>query len=262
MDKKAIVAKTKLFVLDMDGTFYLGNKILDGSLQFLQKVERAKKEFLFFTNNSSKSASDYVEKLKQMNCLIEDDQILTSGDVTSLYLRETYPNASVYVVGTKALQHSFLKSNINVVDTNADIVVVGFDTTLTYEKLEKACQMIREGAIFLATHLDINCPTEDSFIPDCGAICAAITLSTGVKPKYLGKPFKETLDLILKVSGYEKDEIAMVGDRLYTDVATGVNHNTTGILVLSGETCMADVENSTIQPTAVFESLKEISLYL
>ena len=141
-------------------------------------------------------------------------------------------------------------------------MVIGFDTELTYEKLERACTFIRNGAVFLATHLDINCPVEGGFIPDCGAMCAAIALSTGVQPKYLGKPFKETVDMVLEHTGTEKEAVAFVGDRIYTDVATGVNNGAKGFLVLTGETKAEDVEKSSVKPDAVFESLGEMKGYL
>lgn len=113
---------------------------------------------------------------------------MTSGDVTIRYLQTHYPDKTVYLVGTPPLVESFQEAGIHLVNEKPDIVVIGFDTTLTYEKLSNACTFIREGALFLATHLDINCPTETGFIPDCGSFCAAISLSTGKQPKYLGKP--------------------------------------------------------------------------
>jgi len=130
-----------------------------------------------------------------------------------------------------------------------DVVVIGFDMTLTYEKLERACTYIRSGAVFLATHLDINCPTRAGFIPDCGAMCAAISLSTGKQPKYVGKP----------LTGSEREKISFVGDRLYTDVKTGVANGAHGILVLSGETKAGDLENADTVPDAVFTGLKEMA---
>ena len=122
---------------------------------------------------------------------------MTSGDVTIRYLQTHYPEKTVYLVGTPPLVESFQEAGIHLVNEKPDIVVIGFDTTLTYEKLSNACTFIREGALFLATHLDINCPTETGFIPDCGSFCAAISLSTGKQPKYLGKPFAETVEMVL-----------------------------------------------------------------
>ncbi|WP_455390806.1 HAD-IIA family hydrolase [Frisingicoccus sp.] len=262
MKMKALLDKVKLFVLDMDGTFYLGDRRIDGALDFIHKVKETGRDFIFFTNNSSKNGSMYIEKLAAMDCPITKDQIMTSGDVTAAYLKSKYPEKKVYLVGTPALEAVFREEGICLTEEKPEVVVIGFDMTLTYEKLERACTYIREGAVFLATHKDINCPTETGFIPDCGAICAAITLSTGVLPRYLGKPCRETLDMVLQRTGYNKDEIAFVGDRIYTDVATGVNNGALGILVLSGETKRADIAASEVQPDGVFESLKEMLEYL
>lgn len=298
-----------LFVLDLDGTFYLGDRPIDGALDFVNCVLESGKKILFFTNNSSRSPQAYMERLAGMGCAISRDQIMTSGDVTIAYLKEQEPGKSVYLVGTPALEESFRRDGIRLWDpqkdetgsqvagdgagtgavagtgeaagtgagavdgdgagtgagaasSRPDIVVVGFDTTLTYHKLERACTYIREGALFLATHLDINCPTEYGFMPDCGAFCAAITLSTGVEPKYLGKPFQETVDMVLLCTGVRRERVAFVGDRLYTDVAVGVNHGAKGFLVLSGETKMEDIKNSQVKPDEVYDSLGEMKRLL
>lgn len=259
MDKLEALKSTRLFVLDMDGTFYLGSKILPGAADFLQAVRATGRDYLFFTNNSSRSPSNYIAKLAGMGCPITRSQIMTSGDVTIRYLNTHCKGKTVYLVGTPPLVESFKEGGIPLVDDcRPDIVVVGFDTTLTYEKLSKACTYIREGALFLATHLDINCPTETGFIPDCGSFCAAISLSTGRQPRYLGKPFAETVEMVLDQTGYARSEVAFVGDRLYTDVATGVKNGAKGLLVLTGETHAEDIPASQVQPDAVYASLGEM----
>lgn len=252
----------KLFVLDMDGTFYLGDKLIPGSLEFLERLRQKGIDFLFFTNNSSRTRQFYKKKLASMGCFVDEDSIVTSGDVTIRYLKENHSDASVYLVGTGLLEQSFIEGGIKLTKNDPDIVVIGFDTTLTYEKIERACTFIRNGAIFIATHLDLNCPTEDGFIPDCGSMCAMIEASTGVKPRYLGKPFRDTVDMIQLITGRSNDEIAFVGDRLYTDIAVGVNNGITGILVLTGETMMDDVEKSSVKPDYIFESLYNLGQVL
>lgn len=259
MDKRELLSQTKLFVLDLDGTFYLGSQILDGSLEFLHQTERLGKQFVFFTNNSSRSSKSYMDKLAAMGCRITREQILTSGDVMIEYLKRFHAGERVYLLGTPDLEENFRENGIRLTETMPDVVVVGFDLTLTYEKLERACTYIRNKAAFLATHLDINCPTADGFIPDCGAMCAAIALSTGKKPKYVGKPFPETVDMILARTGVPRERISFVGDRLYTDVKTGVANGACGILVLSGETKAEDIASSEIQPDAVFAGLGEMA---
>jgi len=257
-----ILKSKKLFVLDMDGTFYLGNKLIDGSLDFIRKVEATGRQFLFFTNNSSKTSDFYIGKLASMGLDIRKDQIITSGDVTINYLKKFYSGKKIYLMATEIVEKDFSERGIILSKDDADAVVVAFDTSLTYEKLNIACRLIRNGRDFIATHPDFNCPTEDGFIPDCGAMCAFITASTGKKPKYLGKPYKETVDCILDHTGLTLDEIVFVGDRLYTDIATAYYHGATGLLVLSGETKPEDVEKSDVKPDLIFESLKEVAAVL
>ncbi len=271
--KKEILEKTELFVLDMDGTFYLGDDILDGALDFLEAVKKAGKRYIFFTNNSSVSSDLYIEKLERMNCHITPDMVMTSGDVMIRFLKSRYPGKSVYLLGTLQLRESFVKAGINLFESERDekaamsnalcesipdVVVVAFDKTLNYEKLSNACVYIMKGAEFLATHLDINCPVKDGFIPDCGAMCAAIELSTGVSPKFVGKPFKETVDMVVDATGAEPARISFVGDRIYTDVATGVNNGSMGVLVLTGECKLSEVADSKVQPSVIFDSIKEM----
>ena len=271
--KKKILKNTELFVLDMDGTFYLGDEILDGALDFLESVKRAGKRYIFFTNNSSVSSENYIEKLKRMNCHISRDMIMTSGDVMIRFLKSKYPDKSVYLLGTPELEKSFREAGINLFEPERDekaamshaicenipdIVVVAFDKTLNYEKLSNACVYIMKGAKFLATHLDINCPVKEGFIPDCGAMCAAIELSTKVSPKFVGKPFKETVDMVVDATGVDASKISFVGDRIYTDVATGVNNGAMGVLVLTGECKLSEVPDSDVQPDVIFDSIKEM----
>ena len=271
--KKKILKDTELFVLDMDGTFYLGDEILDGALDFLESVKRAGKRYIFFTNNSSVSSENYIEKLKKMNCHISKDMIMTSGDVMIRFIRSRYPDKSVYLLGTPELEKSFREAGINLFESERDekaamshaicenipdIVVVAFDKTLNYEKLSNACVYIMKGAKFLATHLDINCPVKEGFIPDCGAMCAAIELSTKVSPKFVGKPYKETVDMVVDATGVDASKISFVGDRIYTDVATGVNNGAMGVLVLTGECKLSEVPDSDVQPDVIFDSIKEM----
>lgn len=257
-DIREVLKDKKHFVLDMDGTFYLGNRLLEGSLEFLKHVEQMGKNYIFFTNNSSQNAAVYQNKLAKMGCNVDEWRIVTSGMVTVEYLKNSYGDCNVFLVGTPMLYEDFKKRGIKLVDDKPDVVVVGFDTTLTYDKLCRACKFIRGGVPFIATHLDLNCPTEDGFIPDCGAICSFITASTGVKPKYLGKPFKETLEYLLEYLSCSKEDLVFIGDRLYTDIAIGFYHGVTTVLVLTGETKREDLEKSDVKPDLVVERLADL----
>lgn len=250
------------YLLDMDGTVYLGSKMLPGSLDFLRKVKQAGRDVLFLTNNSSRSASYYAEKLTKLGWPANPDDILTSGVATAAYLTSLIPRARVYLVGTPDLAEEFERWGITLTEENPDYVVLGFDTTLTYEKLQTACRLITAGVAYIATHPDINCPTEAGYIPDCGSMIALIRESTGRTPKVIGKPNREIIEAVFSRKQYAASRMAMVGDRLYTDIATAHNAGITGILVLSGETRLEDIGQSDVKPDLVFADLGEIARML
>lgn len=262
LPKDQALKDVSLFVLDMDGTFYISDDIIEGSMDFINKLKATGREFLFFTNNASRISSYYQKKLAKMGLDVSEDTIVTAGDVTIEYLKSFYPGKRVYLNGTPLLEESFRDKGIQLVQEDPDVAIQSFDLTLTYEKLEKICTFVRGGVPFLATHMDTNCPVTGGFIPDCGAMCDLITSSTGVRPKFLGKPCRETMDMILKITGKTVDEIAFVGDRIYTDVATGVNNGAKGFLVLTGEADMQTVAESDVEPTCIYDSLYEMSKYL
>ena len=251
--------KIKCFILDMDGTIYLGNELFPFTKDFLKKVEDTGREYYFFTNNSSKSQQAYIEKLARLGIQIKKEQMMISSHVIIKYLKEYYDKKSIYVVGTPSLIQEFESFDMNLTEEDPDIVVLGFDTTLTYEKLSKACHYIRNGCTYFGINPDWNCPMEGgTFIPDCGSMAKLIEASTGKFPEFFGKPSKHTLDYIIKETGYQPEEIAIVGDRLYTDIAVADGSDVTSILVLSGESTREDVEKSDVKPDVVVENLVEI----
>ncbi len=258
-----VIKNKKLFIFDMDGTIYLGNRSFPFAVKYIERLRNEGKRVLFFTNNASRSTSTYFERLTNMGFSPMQNEIMTSGDVTAEFIIKNRFGKSVYLVGTKDLEKNFFDRGINLISGNektADIVVTSFDTTLTYEKLNNACRFVRNGAEYLSTHPDYNCPTEDGFIPDSGAISAFVTASTGKAPTYFGKPYKETIDMISDVTGFSTDEMCVFGDRLYTDIALGKQNGVTAILVLTGETTLSDVENVSTdnRPDFVFPSLAEV----
>ena len=251
--------KIKCFILDMDGTIYLGNELFPFTKDFLKKVEDTGREYYFFTNNSSKSQQAYIEKLARLGIQIKKEQMMISSHVIIKYLKEYYDKKSIYVVGTPSLIQEFESFDMNLTEEDPDIVVLGFDTTLTYEKLSKACHYIRNGCTYFGINPDWNCPMEGgTFIPDCGSMAKLIEASTGKFPEFFGKQSKHTLDYIIKETGYQPEEIAIVGDRLYTDIAVADGSDVTSILVLSGESTREDVEKSDVKPDVVVENLVEI----
>lgn len=252
----------RLFVLDMDGTIYLDSTPLRGAISFCEYLVR-EKDLVYFTNNASKNPDDYVKKLAAIGFPSSRERIVTSGDVTTAFLNKHHPGEPVYLVGTPALEEQFRAAGI-VLSRDAGIVVVSFDLTLTYDKLEHACTLIRGGAKFYSTHPDINCPTATGFIPDSGAICEAVALSTGVRPRYFGKPNAETAEMLCDRSGLEPSRIAVVGDRLYTDIALGVKNGLVSALVMSGETTeeMLRAAKADERPTLVFDGVYQIEEFL
>jgi len=249
------------FLLDLDGTFYLGDQLYPWSLPFVQTCEELGKRFIFVTNNSSQNGNHYVQKLRKMGVNITDDQVFTSGQATIYYLKKyNYPQ-KIYLVGTPALEEEFRSAGFILTAKDPEAVVLGFDLTLTYEKLERACFFIRQGLPFIATHPDFNCPTPAGPIPDCGSMIALITASTGVKPKIIGKPYPEMIEALRAKYGLDDPStVAMVGDRLYTDIAMGNAAGITSILVLSGESKLEDVDKAdgSSKPDIILESLGEI----
>ncbi|HZK34095.1 MAG TPA: HAD-IIA family hydrolase [Bacillota bacterium] len=261
--RKKLLQDKKVFILDMDGTFYLGDRLLEGSLEFIDTLRDKGIDFLFFTNNTSKAPQFYLDKLVSMGCDIDKNQLATSGMVTIDYLLDRFNNPRVYLLGTPLLEDDFKANGLFLTDDRPDAVVVGFDTTLTYEKLNKACDLIRGGVPFLATHPDKNCPLEGGgLMPDCGAMCAFITASTEKEPKYLGKPSFETIDYVIRRTGASKKELVFVGDRLETDIAIGSKHGVTTALVLTGVTRQKDLASSDVNPDIVADRLVDLTYYL
>ena len=257
------LADIECFVFDMDGTIYLEDKLISGSLELFKYLNENNIKYYFLTNNSSKTAEAYLKKLHSLSIdFIELSQIITSGDITIEYIKERFNKPNVYLVGTDDLKTDFIKSGINVVGEygeDIDAVVIGFDTSFNYEKAAIATRYIRKGIPFISTHLDLVCPIKNrEFIPDCGSITKMIEYSTDTEAKYIGKPCEETVKFLIDRVKLSKDKIAIVGDRLYTDVATGVNNGMTGIAVLTGETSLEEIKKSSINPTFVFKSINEL----
>ncbi len=262
---KEILASKKLFIFDMDGTIYLGGIPFDFAIRFIKNLRKSGKQVLFFTNNASHTTPFYLNKLTRLGFEPTIDEIMTAGDVTYEFLSRHRKGKSVYMVATDELVEEYRAKGINVLNgeqniQSADVVVTSFDTSLTYEKLNTACRLIRGGAEYISTHPDFNCPTENGFIPDSGAIAALVTASTGVLPTYFGKPYKETIEMIAEYTKYSTEEMCIFGDRLYTDIALGKSFGVTSCLVLSGETKQNDVDaaEEADKPDLVFASLNEV----
>lgn len=263
-DIQNLIPKIRNFCLDMDGTVYLDTTWIDGALDFLDKLEKTGRRYCFMTNNSSKNAAVYVDKLHGMGLDINPEkQLITSGHATVAYLKKHFPEKRVYLFGNEVLKEEFASRGITLDEKHPDVICTAFHTSFDYNDLCILCDYIREGLPYVATHPDFNCPTKTGFVPDIGSLAAYIEASTGRTPdKVVGKPNKEMIDYTLSVIGGEPAETCVVGDRLYTDVKSGVNNGLYGIFVLSGEAQLPDLPESDVQPHLVFDSVREIIPFL
>lgn len=259
---KPCFEKTKYFIIDMDGTFYLDGNLIDGAMDFLQRVKTLGKDFYFFTNNSSNNVAVCREKLHKMGCDVSEDKIIISSHVTADFLNRFRKDKRVYLLGNERLTADFEKAGIPLVTHDPDIVVLGFDTTLTYQKLWDACRYIANGAEYIATHPDFNCPTADGFMPDTGSMMALIKASTGKDPLVMGKPHHYTVDYLTSKLNCTREALCFIGDRLETDILIGQKHDIPSVLVLTGVTSRADYEKSSIRASVVEDSLKSLAAHL
>ncbi|MEG1963383.1 MAG: HAD-IIA family hydrolase [Clostridia bacterium] len=262
MDKTTVekLNKIKLFLFDMDGTVYLGDKEIFGSFKAIKMLKSQGKQICFLTNNSSKTREMYVQKLQSLGFVATLDEIYTSSEATCEFLNKNYFNKKVYIVATPQVTDFFASKNINIVTDNPDICVLTFDTTLTYEKLNTLCRFIQNGVPFVATHPDNFCPSNLGNMPDIGGFLRLIDATTNAKPIAIcGKPNKTMGEAIIGKFNLRAEEIAMVGDRLYTDIQFAINNNFLSVLVLSGETTMQEYENWGKCADVVLNSLNDLN---
>lgn len=241
----------------MDGTLYLGDHLFEFTKKLLSKIRQSGKRYLFMTNNSSKSVADYVEKLERLGIEAEREDFITSSQATSYYLLENHKDAVLYVCGTESLKKELRSEGFRITDNIAEVtcIVMGFDTELTFKKLEDVCKILLSRDVpYIATNPDIVCPTEFGCVPDCGSVCEMIFNATGKRPIVIGKPSVLMPSLAMKKIGVSKDETAVIGDRIYTDIKSGINAGTVSVLVMSGETTDEILENSPDKPDFVLNN--------
>ena len=263
--KNAEVLRRKtLFLFDMDGTIYEENRLFEGTLPLLAAVRRQGGRSVFITNNSSRSVDDYVKKVRAMGIDASTEDFFTSVQATVLLLKREYPDVLVYAQGTASMLRELRDCGIRVTDRIEDgigLVLVGFDTELTFEKLRNTCQLLTERDLpFFACNPDLVCPCSFGYVPDCGSMCSAIFNATGKSPVYIGKPEKTMIEVVEQKYGCTPEETVVIGDRLYTDIRSGNNAGVTTVCVLSGEATEADIAAGDDKPTFVFDSVKEILL--
>jgi len=254
------VKNVKLFLLDMDGTLYLDNELFDGVTEFLAYIKNIGGKYMFLTNNSSKSVDKYIEKLAGLGIASTADDFLTSVDATVVHLKsKNYKK--IYAFGTNSFKDQLRKSDLNITDKledGIDCLCMGFDSELTFQKLEDACILLGKGVDYVATNPDWVCPTWYGSVPDCGSVSEMLYNATKRRPLFIGKPEPAMAQLAMEKTGFKNFETAIIGDRVYTDIACGVNAGIISIFVLSGEGTMEDVEANEAKPDFIYKNVKEI----
>lgn len=262
MEKHDLLRRIKLYLFDMDGTLYLGDQLYPFTIELLDTLKKTGRKYLFMTNNSSKSVEDYIEKLKNLGIPATREDFITSSQATAYYLKAHFPGAKLYVCGTQSLKKELERSGFQVTESVEDtqVIVMGFDTELTFQKLYDVSFMLltRDAIAYIATNPDYVCPTEFGSVPDCGSVCDMIYNATKKRPIIIGKPSPLMPELAMEKWGCTKEETAVVGDRIYTDVKSALNAGITGILVMSGETDEAILAASDVKPHLVLEDASEI----
>lgn len=260
------VKNTKLYLFDMDGTLYLGEQLFDFTGELLAQIRRTRGRYLFITNNSSKSVADYVRKMRRLGIETTAEDFMTSAQATAFYLKKHHPGKKLYVCGTESFKEELRGAGFEVTQTLEQVqcVVMGFDTELTFQKLEDVCRLLctRKDIPYIASHPDLCCPTEYGSVIDCGSICAGIKNATGREPVVVGKPQPLMVELAMEAVGCTKEETAVIGDRIHTDVMSGLNAGAKGVLVLTGESTWETLEKSDVKPSLVLESAGQLLPYL
>jgi HAD superfamily hydrolase (TIGR01457 family) len=255
-------SKYNLFLFDMDGTLYLGDQLYDFTKELLAKIREKGKRYLFMTNNSSKSVADYVKKLAKLGIEATEEDFITSSQATAYYLKLHHAGARLYVCGTNSLKEELRKNGFEITENldEVDLIVMGFDTELTFKKLEDVSKLLltRENIPYIATNPDYVCPTEYGSVPDCGSVCDMIYNATKKRPLVIGKPEPLMPQLAMQQHGYSKEETAVIGDRIYTDIKSGLNAGVTGVLVMSGETTQEILDASVEKPHIVLKDAGEM----
>lgn len=250
----------KLFLLDIDGTVSIGEKFIDGAMDFLNYISSVGK-YIFITNNSTKGTDDYIEKFSKMGLKTGPSNFITAVNASVFYLKKNYMGKKIFICGTKSFINELEKNNINYTEkfeTDISAVLIAFDSELRYEKIYNVCRILSEtNADYIATNPDLVCPAPFGFIPDCGSICSMISAAVKKEPVFIGKPSVLMADMCLEETGYSKDETIIVGDRLYTDILIGVNAKIDTAAVLTGETNSKEIFASDYKPTYIFRSVKE-----
>lgn len=256
--EKSIMKQYKAYLIDLDGTMYMGTDEIDGAKQFIDYLNVKGIPHLYVTNNSTKTPEQVTEKLREMHIDAKPEEVVTSALATADYISEQSPGASVYMLGGSGLNTALTEAGLVIKnDEHVDYVVIGLDEQVTYEKLAIATLGVRNGATFISTNPDVSIPKERGFLPGNGAITSVVSVSTGVSPQFIGKPEPIIMVKALEILGLDKSEVAMVGDLYDTDIMSGINVGMDTIHVQTGVSTLEDVQNKNVPPTYSFKDLNE-----
>lgn len=262
MMDNSIFQRMRLFLFDMDGTLHLGDRLYDFTAELLETIRATGRKYLFMTNNSSKSVEDYIRKLGRMGIHASREDFMTSSQATAYYLHKYHEGKTLYVCGTESLKEELRQEGFTVTTDidRVECIVMGFDTELTFQKLHDVSYLLctKPQLPYIATNPDLVCPTEFGSVPDCGSICAAIKNATGREPVVIGKPSPLMPELAMERFGALPDQTCVVGDRIYTDIKSGLNAGVTAVLVMSGETTPKILEESLDKPHLVLSDAGQI----
>lgn len=254
----------RLFLIDLDGTVYRGKNTVESGVRFVHRLIEQKRDYLFLTNNTTRTPKMIVDKLKGHGIDTDIKHVYTPSMATASYILNQNKNRQtkigLYIIGQIGLWSELLKHpEFELNEENPDYVIVGMDTDLTYHKVRVASRAIRRGATFIGTNADMNLPAEDELIPGNGSQCAFVAAASGVEPLYIGKPESIIVNMALEKMGYSKRDALIVGDNYDTDIKAGFNSDVDQLLTLTGITQKEDLQNKR-QPTVLVNSLDEFEL--
>ena len=257
-----MLKEKKYFLFDIDGTLAVDDTLYDGSKELIDLIEAIGGRAFYITNNSVKSRKDYREKFRKWGIETEESQFMTASYATCEYLKRHYADKKLFVLGTPSFVEEVRECGLQVTEqaeTDVSCVVVGFDRTLTYEKTEMACELLfRPEVDYVGTNPDYRCPTAFGFVPDCGGICEMLKVTVDREPYYVGKPNKDIVSMCMEQVDARKEEVLVVGDRLYTDIACGRNAGVETALVYTGEAKASDLLDTPHMPDYTFENIREL----
>lgn len=247
--------KYKGYLIDLDGTMYKGTERIEAASDFIKNLQKKEIPYLFVTNNSTQTPAQVAEKLNSFDIPTTEDRVFTTSQATANYIEELKKDASVYVIGEEGIRTALEEKGFRFAGEDADVVVVGLDRSIDYEKLTIACLAVRNGATFISTNGDIALPTERGLVPGNGSITSVIAVSTQTKPIFIGKPEAIIMEQALKVLGVAKEDTLMVGDNYDTDILAGINAGIDTLLVHTGVTTKELLKTYTIHPTYTIDTL-------